>query len=123
MPKDRGAEQGDVDGPLECSLRLELVATATRGRVAAQPWIGVGDPSKTQRLQAEHAIRIQRSSNFQLCGSEKVTGADDPRHAVQKDGGPADLEYMDDSDIMCYLVLVPSYLHEVDDANTKVGAE
>ena len=26
MPKDRGAEQGDVDGPLECSLALELVA-------------------------------------------------------------------------------------------------
>ena len=22
MPKDRGAEQGDVDGPLECSLAL-----------------------------------------------------------------------------------------------------
>ena len=36
MPKDRGAEQGDVDGPLECSLALGMVAAETRGRVAAQ---------------------------------------------------------------------------------------
>ena len=26
MPKDRGAEQGDVDGSLECSLGLGMVA-------------------------------------------------------------------------------------------------
>ena len=30
MPKDRGAEQGDVDGPLECSLALGMVAAETR---------------------------------------------------------------------------------------------
>ena len=52
LAKDRGAEQGDVDGPLECSLALGMVAE-TRGRVAAL------HPSDIQRLQAEHAVRLQ----------------------------------------------------------------
>ena len=43
MPKDRGAEQGDVDGPeltlLECSLALEMVAE-TQGSIAAQQAAG-----------------------------------------------------------------------------------
>ena len=30
---------------------------------------------------------------------------------------------MDDGDIFCHPLLVPSYLHELDDANDKVGAE
>ena len=34
MPKDRGAEQGDVDGPLECSLALGMVAAEARLCVA-----------------------------------------------------------------------------------------
>ena len=36
MPKDRGAEQRDVDGLLVCSSALGLVAAVTSGRVAAQ---------------------------------------------------------------------------------------
>ena len=58
MPKDRGAEQGDVDGPLECSLAGGMVAAETRQREAAQqpagslPWIDVDDPSAERRLQA-----------------------------------------------------------------------
>ena len=100
VPKGRGAEQGDVDGPFECSLALGMVAAEARGRVAAQqasgslPWIGVDDPSDFQRLQAEHAVRMQRISNFQLGGPEKLTGANDPRHALQRNGGLADLWYM-----------------------------
>ena len=39
-PKDRGAEQGDVDGTLECSLALGMVAAETRTRVAAQQAAG-----------------------------------------------------------------------------------
>ena len=34
MTKDRGAEQGDVDGPLECSVALRVVASGTRPHVA-----------------------------------------------------------------------------------------
>ena len=58
MPKDRVAEQGEVDGPLECSLALGMVAAETRRRVAAQqasgslPWTGV---------DAEHAVTLQEN--------------------------------------------------------------
>ena len=126
--KDRGAEQGD-DGPLERSSALGMVAAETRGRVAAPqasgslPWIGADDTSETKRLQAEHAAKLQRVSNFQLGGPERLTGSDDPRYALQEHGGLADLWNMDDGDIMCHPVLVPSYLHEFDDAKAKVGAE
>ena len=121
MPKDRGAEQGDVDGPLECSLALGMVAAETRRRVAAQqasgsrPWIGVDDPSDVQRLQAEHAVRLQETANFQLGGP-----ADGPRHVPQKNGGLADLWYTDEGDILCHPILVPTYLQEFDVADAKV---
>eukprot|EP00973_Karenia_brevis_P018306 2512919-Karenia_brevis.AAC.1 len=44
MPKDRGAEQGDVDGPAECALTLGIVARDARASVHDQqrngrmPW-------------------------------------------------------------------------------------
>ena len=66
MLNDRGAEQGDVDGPLECSLALGMVAAETRMRVAARqaartlPWIGIDDPLEEQRLQAEHVSKMQK---------------------------------------------------------------
>ena len=44
IPKGRGADQGDVDGPLECSLALGMVAAETRGHVALCP-AGVRQPS------------------------------------------------------------------------------
>ena len=107
MPKDRGAEQGDVGGHLERSL----------------PRVGVDDPSDFQRLQADHATRVQESASFQLGGLEKLTGAHDPRHALQKSGGLADQWYMDDGDILCHQILVPTHLQEFDVFNAKVGAE
>ena len=100
MPKDRGAEQGDVDGPLECSLALGMVAAEARGRIAAQqaaatlPWIGVNDSTEEQRLQADHAARLQESANFQLGGPENFTGAHDLRNVLQKSGGLADQWYI-----------------------------
>ena len=106
MPKHRGAEHGDVDGPMECSLALGMVAAGTRGSIAARqaagtvPWIGVTDPAEEQRLQADHAARLQESSTFQLGGPEKLTGAHDPRHALQKNGGLADQWDVDGGDTM-----------------------
>ena len=103
-----------------------MVAAETRGRVAAQqasgslPRIVVDDP-QISALQAEHAVRLQETANFQLGGPEKLTGAHDPQHALQKNGGLADLWYMDDGDIMCHPILVPSFLHEFDVANATVG--
>ena len=60
-PKDRGAEQGDADGPQEA---LGMVAAETRGSIAARqtagtlPSMGVNDPAEEQRLQADHAARL-----------------------------------------------------------------
>ena len=113
----------------ECSLALKMVATETRVRVATQqaagslPWIGVDDPLEEQRLQADHANKMQKLSNFQLVWPEKLTGADDPRHASQENGGLADLWYTDAGDILCHPILEPSNLQELDEANDKVGAE
>ena len=65
MRKDRGAEQGDVDGPLECSLDLVMVAAEARGPVPALqasgglPWISAGDFLEIQRLQGGDADRLQ----------------------------------------------------------------
>ena len=49
-------------------------------------------------------------------------GADDPQRALQKNVGLADLWYVDDGDIMCHPILVPSFLQEFDVGNAKVGA-
>ena len=98
MPKDRGAEQVDVDGPLECSPALGMVAAETRGRVAAQQasgsllWIGVDHPSELQRLQADHAVRLQR--NCQLPVRWSLNNSPEPTTRgtrLQKNGGLPDL--------------------------------
>ena len=123
MPQDRGAEQRNINGLEKYNLTLGIMAAETCGRVAAQqvsgsvPWISVGDPSKTQRLQAEQA-RMQRVSNGQLGGPEKLTGADDPPHALKQDwrpGGPAGKWRM--------VTTCVTRSQEFDDPNEKVGAE
>ena len=121
MPKDRGAEHGDVDGPVECSM----VAGSTAARQAAGTllWIGVDDPTEEQRLRADHAARVQESVNFQPGGPEKLTGAHDPQHALQKSGGLADQWYMDNGDNMCHPTLVLLLLQDFDVVNAIVGAE
>ena len=129
MPKDRSAEQGDVDGFLECSLALGMVAAEARGNIAARqaagtrPWIGVNDSAEEQRLQADYAVRLHESANFQLGGPEKLTDAHDPRHATQKNGGLADQWYMDDGVFMCHPTLVLPFPQDFDVANDRVGAE
>ena len=121
--------KGDVDGPLACSLALGLVAAEARMCIAARqaagtlPLIGATDDAELQQLRADHLTRLQESANFLLGGPEKRTGAHDPQHALQKRGGLADQWYMDDGDIMCHPILVPSYLREFDVANAKVEAE
>ena len=123
--KGRGTEQGDVDAPLQCSLALGMVAAETRGCIAARqaagtlPWIGVIDSAEEQRLQADHAAKLQESANFQLGGQH--TRAHDPQHALQKNGGLADQRYMDDGDTMCHPIQVP-FLQDLDVANARVGA-
>ena len=72
--------------------------------------------------KADHATGVEESANFQLGGPEKLTGADDPQHALQKNGGSADLWYVHIGDIMCHPILVPSFLQQFDVANARSGA-
>ena len=51
--------------------------------------IGVDDPLEEQRLQTEHASKMQKVSTFQLGESATLTGANDPPHALN-------LWYIDD---------------------------
>ena len=129
MPRDRGAEQGDVDGPLECSLALGMMAAEARMCVAVQqaartfPWIGTHDPADAGRLQDEQHSRMQRIQSSRLGGPEKLIGADDPRCALQENGGLADHWYLDDGYIPCDPILELPYPQALDAANAKIGAE
>ena len=83
MSKDRGAEQGEVDGPLECSPALGMVASETRGSVAAHlcqaAFLGVVlmIPQKYSTCKKNTQPNCREFPTF-------ITGADDPRHALQK---------------------------------------
>ena len=66
---------------------------------------------------------MQRIQDFQLGGPEKLIGADDPRDALQENGGLADQWCLDDGDILCHPLRVLPYLQAFDAANVKSGAE
>ena len=82
---------------------------------------------RSKRQAASHGlawtIHQKNSDCKQTAHPEKLTRAHDPQHALQKNAGLADLWYMDDGDIMCHPILVPSFLQEFDVANANVGAE
>ena len=62
-------------------------------------------------------IECRKTQNFQLGGPEKLIGADDPRHALQDNGGTADSLYIDDGDILCHPLLILPYLQAFDAAD------
>ena len=77
MSEDHGAEQGDVEGPLVCSLVLGMVAAEAltarcRPTSRAHPWIGTDDPVEEQWLQAEQNCKMQQFQDFQVGGSGKT---------------------------------------------------
>ena len=97
-----------------------MVAAEARSLAAGQqaagtvPRVGTNDHEEVQRLQNTYQSTMLLLQNFQLGGPEKVTGTDDPRHALQENGGPADF---------WYLALVHSYLEALDTSNVSTGAE
>ena len=106
-PKDRGAKPADLDGPLACSLALEMVWVEARLHVAVQqaagiaPWVGANSDEEVQRLRDTYQSSLHLLHHFQLDGAEKITGAHDRRHALQENGGLADFWYLDDGKIFC----------------------
>ena len=121
MPKDRGAEQGDVDGPLECSLALGMAAAEARGNFAARqaagtlPWIGVNDRAEVQRLQAEDAARVQESANSLPGGPDLPTGS---HHQTWQTSGT----WTTSTSCATQFLVLP-FQQDVDVANARVGAE
>ena len=77
-----------------------MVAAEARLRVAEQQaartlsLIGTHDPADERRLQDEQHSRMQRIQNFQIGGPQNLIGADDPRHALQENGGLPDQWYL-----------------------------
>ena len=92
--------------PLEWWQQERGEALSRGKRRAPSPGLACNDSAEGQRLQADHAARLQESANFQLGDPEKHTGAHDPQLALQKNGGLADHWHMDGGDIMCRPVLV-----------------
>ena len=118
MPKDRGAEQGDVDGSLECSLAREwwqpkhgcvLPLTCTL------PWVGIDDPVEERRLQAEHENKMQKIPKFHLGYPENTCPARERR--LDKSLVHRRRRYPLSPDI------VPTYLQKMMQPTTKFGAE
>ena len=96
---------------------LGTLAAEMRGSVAARQaagtllQIGVIDP-----------INVCKQTARPECRSQPLP-AGDPQHAMQKSGGLAEQWYMDDGDIMCHPILMPSFLQAFDVANARVGAD
>ena len=63
------------------------------------------------------------SEAFGLEAWKKLTGAGDPRHAPQANGGLAEHWYLDNGDNLCHPILVLPNLQASDTANAKIGAE
>ena len=89
MPKDRGAEQGDVDGLLECSVALGMVAAEARGRVLSRrqaAFRGVVTPQVPSACNQNTQSDCRKLPTSSWVAQEKLTGANDPRHVLQKNG-------------------------------------
>ena len=71
-PKDRGAKPGDLEGPLACSLALEMVWVEARLHVAVQqaagivPWVGASSDEEVQRLREtyQNSLHLLQNSNL-----------------------------------------------------------
>ena len=93
------------------TLMAPCSAAWLRGNIAARQSAGRREPF----LGLASTIRqITRSDyrNWQtsLRSPEKLTVPHDLRHALQKNGGLADLRHMDDGDIMCHPIRVLPFL-------------
>ena len=133
-PKNRGAEQGDVDGPLECSLTPRKVASEARAalhhaqRLGDLPW-AVGEVGLVRIAMQEFDERRVRVTAWESVPPAQRRVADDgsimtdPRLEVQASGGIADFWYLDDGDILCDPRLVMPFVQYYDAADARVGGE
>ena len=132
--KDRGAEQGDVDGPLECSLAMGKISSLSRHAVHEKqrrgelPWIGAASGEQLQAAQYDfdqRRIRHRAWTETTPSGRRSDSGdkaiIPDPAHEIQAFGGIADFWYLDDGDIICHPELVLAILQSHDNADAAAG--
>ena len=135
MANDRGAEQGDVDGPLECAVTLGRVATATKEEIhEAQNngdvgWINAANSGDRSEFEADWMARKTRRELWEATAPadrervfQHVGGGVDPGTDVQLGGGIFDVWYLDDGDILTHPALALRYLRAFDKHNGDVGA-
>ena len=134
--KDRGAEQGDVDGPLECGITAAQALKRTRRRLhEAQcqgllPWTGSPqDPTVGQQAVADFESRKRRGGEWSALPPHRRREAEgagpiipDPSHEVQRHGGVVDWDYLDDDDFLIAPPLVPTLLRIIDEEMAFIGA-
>ena len=102
MPTNRGAEQGGVDGPLQCSMTPGVVSAEARFHVGRQqaegivPSVGASVNEDVQIRQDDYQNNMLLLQNLQPGGPEKkLSGTGDPRHALQECGILADFWCLD----------------------------
>ena len=131
--KNRGAEQGDVDAPMEASLALGRVARKARAAIhklqeqGSQKWC-TEDPAAEQQCKANFAERNRRSECWRsIPTAERYTASGskmtDPADEIQMGGGIVDFWYIDDEDALMDPRLVFHYLEAVDHENRLIGGE
>ena len=130
--KNRGAEQGDVDGPLECGVTMMGVASKARGAIhqgqhqGTLPWAPTVNASEADASYLERAHRSQvwealhpKDRRSEMQGNAIIP---DPMHEVQQGGALLDAWYLDDGDILTFPNMVAPYLRAFDEVNAHVGA-
>lgn len=131
--KDRGAKQGDVDGPLECSLVLGAVVRSARQslhktqRQEELPRATTED--EEVRIAAEEfdqkVVRAETWAAASPAQRRESRGSNaivpDPRHEIQSAGALPEFWYLGDGDILCGPLLVYRFLRSFDVANDIVG--
>ena len=128
QPKDREAEQGDVDGPQECSFTLGVVGQDARAAIHQQqrlghlPWASDSLP-EVNAAREDFDNRQEATRVFQERRASSTDDCVDPRLQVQQGGGLADFWYLDDGDVLCCPLLVNHFLVAFDQANPQAGAK
>eukprot|EP00973_Karenia_brevis_P039041 5391006-Karenia_brevis.AAC.1 len=130
--KDRGAEQGDVDGPLEAGLAIGCAARASRLNIHRQQrqgllqWCGEVVEAATQDFddrQRRQSAWLEMSPEARQTASQSGGPLTRPTDEIQCAGGLADFWYLDDGDVWCDPALAVPYLRAFDSANLEIGGE
>ena len=135
MPKDRGAEQGDVDAPLECGMTMGMISSAARSELHSMqrrgelPWAATS-AADVIIAEQEFGQRAARHDAWAATSPAERRSTDgtralvpDPSHEVQAFGGVADFWYLDDGDILCHPLLVRAMLECHDRADGDCGGQ